>query len=163
MFPSADIVRQQVRGGPIYGVGFSYAVAYASAAEYYGLETRIRHSISKPSDSDPNLGPTTGMSPVEYERLDARLAALGLHYDYEAVRLVAEETPTHYWAEVRINGEWVIEDATQQATGGNTLVTFINTGDVEVYDWTTRDRAAELTGYQAQFEAGERLPEPGRR
>jgi hypothetical protein len=161
VFPSADIVRDQVRDGHIYGVCFSYAVAYASAAEYYGLETRILNSKSKPSDSDPNLGPTTGMSPAEYERLDARLAALGLHYDYEAVRLVAEETSAHYWAEVRIDGAWVIEDATQQATGGNTLVTFVNAGDAEVYDWTARDRAAELAGYQAQLDAGERLPEPG--
>ena len=161
IFPSRDIVREQVRNGQIYGICYSYAVAYCSVANYYGLETRILASISKPSDSDPSITITTGMSPDEYDRLAVKLAQQGAHYDYEAVRLVAQETPTHYWAEVKLDGQWVIEDATQRATGNDTRATFFDTGDYEVYDWTAFDRSGQLDEYQAMIDKGERLPDSG--
>lgn len=160
IFSSRDIIREQVRNGKIYGICFSYAVTYCSIAEYYGLETRVMNSLSKPSDSNPNIGFTTGMSPEEYNRLKIKLDKLGLRYDYEAVRLVAEETPTHYWAEVKINGQWVIKDATQKATGNDTKSIFVDTGDFEVTNWLSRDRSSELDEYQARLDRGERLPEP---
>ncbi|MCJ7605009.1 MAG: hypothetical protein MUO19_03125 [Dehalococcoidales bacterium] len=159
IFTSRHIIREQVRDGRIYGICFSYAVVYSSVAEYYGLETRIMSTISKISDSNPNIGPTSGMSETEYERLKVKLEERGLSYDYQAVELVAEETPGHYWAEVMLDGEWFIQDATQKAVGFYTTADLYTTGDYQVYDWANRDRSAELEEYQRLIDAGQRLPE----
>lgn len=161
IFSSKDIIYEQVTQGKVYGICFNFAVVYASIAEYYGLETRVVSTISKPSDSNPTITFTDGMAPAEYERLKVKLDALGLNYDYEAVRLVAEETPTHYWAEVRLNGEWISLDASQASTGGSTEAEFISTGDFEVVDWLSRDMSATLEAYQQKLDNGERLPQSG--
>jgi hypothetical protein len=159
IFTSRDIIHEQVKDNHIYGVCFSYAITYASIAEYYGLEVRVVNSISKPSQSNPGSGFTTGMSPEEYARLKAKLDAAGLDYAYEAVRLVAEETPSHYWAEVKINGEWVVKDATQKITGNDTKTGFIDKNDFEITDWLSRDKSPVLDDYQSRLDRGERLPE----
>ena len=158
IFSSGDIIREQVKDGHIYGVCFSYAVTYCSIAEYYGLEARVVNSLSKPSDSDPNITTVTGMSPEEYERLKLKLDKWGLKYDYAVIQLVAEETPTHYWAEVKIDGRWIIKDATQKATGGNTQENFVAKNDYEITDWLGRDRFAEMDEYQQMLDKGEPLP-----
>lgn len=159
IFTSRNIIHEQVRDGKIYGVCFSYAITFCSIAEYYGLETRVMNSISKPSDTNPDIGFTTGMSPDEYDRLKIKLDAAGLDYAYEAVRLVAEETPSHYWAEVKINGEWVVQDATQKITGNDTKTDFIDKNDFEITDWLSCDKSPVLDDYQARLDRGERLPE----
>lgn len=159
IFTSRDIIHEQVRDGRIYGICFSYAVVYCSIAKYYGLEARVMSTISKISDSNPGIGPTTGMAEAEYERLKPKLEERGLRYDYEAIRLVAEETPGHYWAEVKLDGEWIIPDATQKAVGAYTTAALYSTGDYQVYDWAGRDRSAELEEYQRLIDAGQRLPE----
>ncbi|MBN1643317.1 MAG: hypothetical protein JW856_00630, partial [Dehalococcoidales bacterium] len=160
IFTSRDIINEHVDNGKVYGICFDFAVVYCSVAQYYGLECRIRNSISKPSDTDPTILYTTGMSPNEYDRLNVKLQKLGLRYDYEAVRLVAEETPAHYWAEVKINGVWVIQDATQFfVDGSNTQSTFVDSGDNEVTDWLSCDKSDLLDEYQRKLDNGERLPE----
>ncbi len=159
IFTSKEIIHEQVRNGKIYGICFSYAITYCSIAEYYGLEARVVNSISKPSDSMPNVGSTTGMSTDEYARLKIKLDAAGLNYSYETVRLVADETPGHYWAEVKINGQWVVKDATPSAPGSNTKIEYIDTGDFEITDWLSLDRSSELDDYQALLSSGETLPD----
>ncbi len=161
IFTSLDIIRERVKDGKIYGICFDYAVSYCSIANYYGLETRVVNSISKPSSSNPNIGHTKGMSKEEYDRLKIKLDRIGAKYQYEAIRLVAEETPTHYWAEVKIDGQWVIKDATQKATGNDTYADFINAKDFEITSWLSRDRSAELDKYQRSLDKGERLPDAG--
>lgn len=158
IYTSRDIIHEQVRDGRIYGICFSYAVVYCSVAEYYGLETRIMSTISRISDSDPNIIYTTGMPESAYNRLKVRLEEHGLQYDYEAVRLVAEETPGHYWAEVKLDGAWVIQDATQKAIGYYTTAALYATGDYQLYDWASLDRSAALDEYQRLADAGP-LPE----
>jgi hypothetical protein len=162
IFSSRDIIHEQVKNNKNYGVCFSYAITYCSIAEYYGLEVRVLNSKSKPSDNNPDIGFTAGMSPDEYDRLKVKLDKAGLKYDYEAIRLVAEETPGHYWAEVKINGQWVIKDATEKATGGNTAQNFIAANDFQVTDWLNRDKSKVLDDYQARLNRGERLPEQPR-
>ena len=158
IYSSADIVREQVKDERIYGICFDYAVVYCSIAQYYGLEARVVNSISKPSDSDPGIIHTTGMAPEEYERLKIKLDNLGLRYDYDVVQLVAEETSTHYWAEVKIDGQWVIKDATQKATGNDTKRDFIDKDDYEITDWLSRDRSPKMDEYQHLLDIGEPLP-----
>ena len=160
IFPSGQIIYEHVDNGKVYGICFDFAVIYASIADYYGLEYRIMNSLSKPSDTDPGILFTTGMSPQEYERLNVKLQALDINYPFDAVRLVAEETPTHYWAEVKIDGEWVIQDATQISTGNDTKTLFYDTDDYTVTDWLSRDQTMLLDDYSQRLARGERLPEP---
>lgn len=160
IYSSRDIIHEQVRDGQTYGICFSYAVVYCSVAEYYGLETRIMSTISRISDSDPNISFTTGMPESEYNRLKVKLEARGLQYDYEAVRLAAEETPGHYWAEVKLDGAWIIQDATQKAVGFYTTAALYTSGDYQLYDWASLDRSAALDEYQRLADTGQpALPE----
>ncbi|MEE8593982.1 MAG: transglutaminase domain-containing protein [Candidatus Bipolaricaulota bacterium] len=162
IYTSRDIIHEQVRDGRIYGICFSYAVVYCSVAEYYGLETRIMSTVSRISDSDPNISFTTGMPESEYNRLKVKLEERGLQYHYEAVRLVAEETPGHYWAEVKLDSAWVIQDATQKAVGFYTTAALYSTGDYQLYDWVSLDRSAALDEYQRLADTGQpALPETG--
>jgi hypothetical protein len=160
IFPSRDIINEHLDNAKPYGICFDFAVVYSSIANYFGLETRIRNSISVPSDTDKTIRFTAGMSPDEYNRLAVKLQNQGLDYDYEAVRLVASETPSHYWAEVKIDGAWVIEDATQVSTGNNTQTLFVDKNDVQLTDWMSRDKSAVLNDYQMKIDSGQRLPEP---
>lgn len=160
IYTSRDIIYNHVSDGKPYGICFDFAVVYASIAEYYGLEVRVMNTISKPSDSNPNITFTTGMAPEEYERLNVKLTESGLDYPYDAVRLVAEETPTHYWAEIKINGEWTSFDATGISTGNDNNNVYYETNDYEVTDWLSRDKSALLEEYTQRIANGERLPEP---
>ena len=158
IYTSREIIHEQVRDGRIYGICFSYAVVYCSVAEYYGLETRVMSTLSKISDSDPSIIYTTGMPESEYNRLKVKLEKRGLQYDYEAVRLVAEETPGHYWAEVKLDSAWVIQDATQKAVGLYTTSALYTTGDYQLYDWASLDRSAALDEYQRLADTGQQPP-----
>lgn len=158
-FASGDIIRERTDDGKVYGICFDYATVYASIARYYGLEARVMNSISKPSELADDGRLTTGLSPDEYERLSLKLAEHGVDYPYEAVRLVAEETPTHYWVEVKLDGEWVVRDGSQVATGNLTADDFYTTDDYEVTDWMSRDQSALLVEYTETLARGERLPD----
>ncbi len=159
IFPAKDIMNEHVIDGKVYGICFDFAVIYCSIAGYYGLECRIRNSISKPSATDPTIMFTRGMSPDEYQRLKIKLQKIGLKYDYEAVTLVAEETPAHYWAEVKIDGVWVIQDATEFFVEySNTQANFIDAGDVELTDFLSYDKSQLLDDYQDRIDKGQRLP-----
>jgi len=160
IFSSRNIVTEHLSNSKPYGICFDFAVVYSSIANYYGLETRIRNSISVPSQTDKTIQFTSGMAPDEYDRLAVKLQNQGLDYDYDAIRLVASETPSHYWAEVKIDGAWVIEDATQVSTGNNTQTLFIDKNDVQLTDWMSRDKLAVLNDYQTKIDSGQRLPEP---
>ena len=157
IFPSREIIYERVDNGKVYGVCFDYAIVYCSIAEYYGLKCRVMNSKSKPSETANDNQLTTGMSPEEYNRLKVKLDKNNAGYPYEAVNLVAEETPSHYWVEVYLNGEWVIEDATSKVTGGNTQDTFYATNDFEVTDWMSRDNTALLRDYTQRLAQGEDL------
>jgi len=147
IFPSKEIIYEHTDNGKIYGICFDFAVIYCSIAEYYGLECRVMNTKTKPSEGKDSSEPTTGMRREEYDRLKLKLEKNGLDYSYGAVNSVAEETPTHYWAEVYLNGEWVITDSTQKTTGGNTSNEFIATNDFEVTDWLSRDKTELLANY----------------
>jgi hypothetical protein len=159
VFPSRQIVSEHIANGKPYGICFDFAVIYSSIANYYGLETRVRNSISKPSDTDKTIQFTTGMAPDEYDRIAAKLGTQGYKYDFDAVRRVASETPSHYWAEVKIDGVWVIEDATQSFTGNNTQTGYVDKNDVQLTDWMRSDKSAMLYDYQVKIDSGQRLPE----
>ena len=147
IFPSKEIIYEHTDNGKIYGICFDYTIIYCSIAKYYGLECRVMNTKTKPSEGKDSSEPTTGMLREEYDRFKLKLEKNGLDYSYGAVNSVAEETPTHYWAEVYLNGEWVITDSTQKATGGNTSSEFIATNDFEVTDWLSRDKTELLENY----------------
>ena len=160
IFPSHEIINEHIdNNGRVYGICFDFAVIYSSIAKHYGLETRVRNSISKPSDTDKTIQFTTGMSPDEFARLATKLGTKGYKYDFDAVRRVASETPSHYWAEVKIDGVWIIEDATQAFTGNNTQTGYVNKNDVQLTDWMSNDKSAVLYDYQSKIDSGQRLPE----
>jgi len=146
VWTSKDIIYEHTDNGKVYGICHDFAIIYCSIAEYYGLECRVMNTKSKPGDQ---AGGEThnGMLREEYDRNKSKLDDNGLEYSFAAVDSVAEGTPTHYWAEVKLNGEWVAQDGTQQATGGNTSTEFIATGDFEITDWLSRDKTELLESY----------------
>ena len=157
IWPSKDIIYNHVTDGKVYGICHDFAVVYSSIANYYGLETRVMNTISKPGDSEFQ----SGMSIEEYNRNKFQLDENGLNYSYDAVASVAEGTPTHYWAEVYLDGEWVPMDGSSDSTGGNTENEFIATGDFEVTDWLSRDKTAILDNYAAAVQVDD-LGQTGR-
>lgn len=165
IYTSHDILfNKRNSDNKIYGICFDYAITYCSIADYYGLECRIMNSLSKPSDGISSYSlPTTGLAEEEYNRLKIRLDELGLDYPYEAVRLVAYETPSHYWAEVRLNSEWVVKDGSegQNNLTGTTQTNFKNNNDFEVTNWTSNDKTDELINYTLRIASGEDLRSEG--
>ncbi len=76
------------------------------------------------------------MAPHEYDRLMKKIEALGLNYSYETVRRAAKETSSHYRAEVKLNDEWVVKDASVATVGGtyNDLYDFFEVDWLEAFD-----------------------------
>ncbi len=146
IFHSKEIIYEHTDNGKVYGICFDFAIIYCSIGRYYGLECRVMNTKSKPGEQTGSE-PQSGMLREEYDRFKLKLEKNGLDYSYGAVNSVAEGTPTHYWAEVYLNGEWVITDSTQRATGGSTSNEFIATNDFEVTDWLSRDKTELLKNY----------------
>ena len=146
IWPSKDIIYEHTDNGKVYGICHDFAIIYCSIANYYGLECRVMNTKSRPCEQ-AGSEPQSGMLREEYDRNKAKLDENGLDYSYAAVNAVAEGTPTHYWAEVYLNGEWVVEDGSQKTTGGSTETEFITTNDFEVTDWLSRDKTELLESY----------------
>jgi len=146
IWSSKDIIYEHTDNGKVYGICHDFAIIYCSIADYYGLECRVMNTKSKPGDQ-ANGESQAGMLREEYDRNKSKLDENGLDYSYAAVDSVAEGTPTHYWVEVYLNGEWVVQDGSQQATGGNTDTEFIAANDFEVTDWLSRDKSGLLESY----------------
>lgn len=137
IYPTNKMIREMRKDGKIYGICYQYATIYYSIARYYGLECRVTAMKEKPSELDPTIDKrtTTGLSMEEYNRLKLKLQEKGLDYSYESIRQVASETSAHYRAEVKLNGEWVVKDATVPFTGGtyNKLYNFYEVDWLEGY------------------------------
>ena len=162
LFTSQDLVKNKKQDGKIYGICMDYAVIYCSIAEYYGLECRVVNSITKPSERPgANVPVTTGMSEEEYTRWNEQLKTKGIEYAYDVLRLVARETPEHYWAEVNLNGEWIVLDASNSSTGGSTETEYIQTGDFVVTDWFASDSSQAAYEYAVRIAQGEDLRNEG--
>jgi len=146
IWSSKDIIYEHTDNGKVYGICHDFAIVYCSIANYYDLECRVINTKSRPCEQAGGE-PQSGMLQEEYDRNKAKLDENGLDYSYAAVNAVAEGTPTHYWAEVYLNGEWVAEDGSQKATGGSTKTEFIATNDFEVTDWLSRDKTELLESY----------------
>ena len=146
IWSSKDIIYEHTDNGKIYGICHDFAIIYCSIANYYGLECRVMNTKSRPCEQDDGDS-QSGMLREEYDRNKAKLEANNLDYSYAAVNAVAEGTPTHYWAEVYLDGVWVPQDGSQRATGGDTAAEFIATNDFEVTDWLSRDKTALIEGY----------------
>ncbi len=138
IYPTSDMIVDMKKDGKIEGLCYNYATIYCSIANYYGLECRVTAMKEKPSDLDSRIDKrtTTGMAPHEYDRLLERIEELDLYYSYETVRKAAKETSSHYRAEVKLNDEWVIKDASVAAVGGtyNDLYDFFEVDWLEAYD-----------------------------
>ena len=147
IYPTNEIIRE-LRDTKIYGICFTYAGIYCSIANYYGLECRVVNSITKPSERTGNTFGITGMSPTEFDRLKIKLEANNYDYDYEMMRLIARETPEHYWAEVYLDGEWIVKDASVLVTGyENPKTSYIALNDYEVTNWTKLDPNPKIELY----------------
>ncbi len=115
IYPTSEMIREMRQDGKVYGLCYGFATIYVSLAKYYGLEARVTAMNEKPSQLDPTIdkNTTTGLGPDEYDRLKVKLDRRGLNYSYETIRGVAQETSAHYRAEVKLNGNWVVKDATE--------------------------------------------------
>jgi len=80
-----------------------------------------------------------------------------LNYPYEAVRLVAKETPGHFWAEVNINGNWKNFDGSGSDKRISTKEEFIDVNDFEVVDWASKDMSETLENYSSMLKDEETL------
>jgi len=162
LFTSQDLVQNKQQDGKVYGICFDYAVIYCSIAEYYGLECRVVNSISKPSERPGTYVPiTTGMSEEEYARWNEQLQTKGIDYPYDALRLIARETPGHYWAEVNLDGKWIVLDASRSSVGGSTETEYIASGDFEITDWFAADSSQAAYEYAVRIAQGEDLRNEG--
>ncbi len=162
LFTSQDLIKNKQLDGKVYGICFDYAVIYCSIAEHYGLDCRVVNSISKPSERPGTYVPiTTGMSEEEYTRWNEQLKTKGIDYDYDVLRLIAKETPGHYWAEVNLDGKWVVLDATRGTVGGSTETEYIASGDFEITDWFATDSSLTAYEYAVRIAQGEDLRNEG--
>jgi hypothetical protein len=122
----------------IEGLCYQFATIYCSIAEYYDLECRVTAMDEKPSDLDPKIDKrtTTGLAESEYNRLLKLLEKRDLYYSYETIRNVAKETSAHYRAEVKIDDNWKVMDASVHFVGGeyNKLYTFNEVDWLEGYN-----------------------------
>jgi hypothetical protein len=158
IYPTTELIEDRVKDGKVYGICWDFATIYCSIANFYGLDCRVANSISKPSEREGTYVVVThGMSDGEYQRLKVKLDLNNLPYGYDPIRLVAAETPGHYWAEVLLGGEWVIMDGSRSSVGGNTKTEYIDTGDFEVTDWIATDRTTDIVGYATREAQGEDL------
>lgn len=120
IFTTLDMLEiNKTSNGKIEGLCYNYATLYCSIAEAYNLDCRVTQMREKPSQLDSRIDPktTTGLGPDEYERLEALLISKNLYYNYELIRSIAKETSAHYRAEVRIDGEWKVYDASVASVG----------------------------------------------
>jgi hypothetical protein len=162
LYTSQDLIKDKKQNGKVYGICMDYAVIYCSIAEFYGLECRVVNSITKPSERpNANVPVTHGMSEEEYQRWNIQLQAKGIDYSYDVLRLVARETPEHYWAEVNLDGEWVVLDGTRSVMGGSTEVEYIEAGDFEITDWLASDASQAAYEYAVRVAQGEDLRNEG--
>lgn len=105
--------------GKIEGLCYNFATIYCSIAKANGLDCRVTQMKEKPSQLDSSIDPntTTGLGPDEYDRLNQVLEAKGYDFDYELIRSIAKETSAHYRAEVMIENEWKVYDASTYFVG----------------------------------------------
>ena len=158
LYSSEELIRERQSGGSVYGICFDFAAIYCSIARYYGLDCRVVNSISKPSEREGTyVVVTKGMAEEEYQRWKPELDKEGLDYPYEVLRLIAEETPGHYWAEVKLDGEWVIRDGTRAAVGGDTQSEYKDTGDFQITDWMASEKSQAAYEYAVRIAQGEDL------
>ena len=162
LYTSQEMIKTRQQNGRVYGICFDYAVIYCSIAEYHGLECRVVNSISKPSERPgANVPITHGMAEDEYVRWNDQLKTKGIDYSYDVLRLIARETPEHYWAEVNLDGNWTVLDATRITMGGNTETEYIQSGDFELTDWFASDSSQEAYDYAVRIASGEDLRNEG--
>lgn len=136
IYPTRELIVERRINDKIYGVCFDYAITYCSIANYYNLTCRVANSITKPSDNDESITITTGMSVEEYLRLKEKLKLNNLDYSYSLMNNVAMETPEHYWAEVLIDNNWIVMDAS--GIEGNTELRYKSVNDWEVTNFQSR-------------------------
>lgn len=162
LYTSQEMIKTRQQNGRVYGICFDYAVIYCSIAEYHGLECRVVNSISKPSERPgANVPITHGMAEEEYVRWNDQLKTKGVDYSYDVLRLIARETPEHYWAEVNLDGNWTVLDATRINMGGNTETEYIQSGDFELTDWFASDSSQQAYDYAVRIASGEDLRNEG--
>lgn len=153
LYPSNEIIKEKVNNGRIYGICVDYALIFCSIAQYYGLDCRIMNSLTKPSDRDSSLLEfATGLGMEEYNDLIIKLKSKGMDYPYELIRQVMKETPEHYWAEVKINNEWLTFDASNTPTGGNVDEEYKNKNDYEITLWENNNTCEILKNYVAKVD-----------
>ncbi len=132
----------------IEGLCYQFATLYCSIANYYELECKVTAMKEKPSDLDPTIDKktTTGLGEDEYKRLVQLLISKGYYYSYEAIRRVAQETSAHYRAEVKIDNEWVVIDASEYFVGGeyNDIYEFFEVDWLEGYQADILSRSEEM-------------------
>ncbi len=94
-------------------------------------------------------------------RWNDQLKTKGIDYSYDVLRLIARETPEHYWAEVNLDGNWTVLDATRINMGGNTETEYIQSGNFELTDWFASDSSQQAYDYAVRIASGEDLRNEG--
>lgn len=163
IYTTKDMIEKMKDGNKWYGICYNYATLFKSIGEYYGLEVKVENTVLKPSEtvdfSDANntLIPP-GMSTEEYSRLNVFLDKKGLEYPYEAVRLIATETPAHYRAVVMIDNKWVVYDNVSTTTNSDSI---LSKYEFEDTDWIKGMQIDKLNSYIERLNNGESLKGEG--
>lgn len=158
IYKSADLLKRKTADGKIYGICYDFATIFTTIANYYDLDVRVASMKEKPSELPEianalNTATAKGMASDEYFRYKTYSEEKGLTvYPYEAIKLVAKETSTHYRAEVKMNGNWVPYDGS--TTSSDQLVskyTFYET------NWAEGQGHTDLAVYLEKLANGESL------
>ncbi|BEP27775.1 transglutaminase-like domain-containing protein [Helicovermis profundi] len=163
IYTTRDMIKNMKDGTKWYGICYNYATLFKSIGEYYGLEVKIENTILKPSETldfgnKNNTLIPPGMSTEEYSRLKVLLEKKNLDYPYEAVRLIATETPAHYRSLVKIDGQWKIYDDVSDITNSASVLAKYEFEDTS---WTKGMQTDKLNGYITRLNNGESLKGEG--
>lgn len=156
-----DMLKMKTTDGKYYGICYQYATIYASIANYYSLDVRVTSMKEKPSELPEvsnvlNTITANGMSADEYNRYAIFSKEKKLKvYPYDAIRLIAKETSTHYRAEVKLNGKWIPYD------GSTSDPKFIENYSFFEVNWYEGEENDKLADYIKRLNNGESLKNVG--
>lgn len=163
LYSSLDSLRLRTPQGKIYGLCFDYAAVVCSLSRYFGVECRIAESIASiaqdPNSSTSSASVTGALSQSQFDRIKEQLDGFHLPYPYDAMHLVFPFVPTgpgHYWAEMLVDGEWVVVDNVNPSAP-KTEDVYKATNQWQVTDWNAKNRSAEIAAYTQRILDGEDL------
>ncbi len=124
-FPVSKALNLKVRNGKMFGACYTYATTFCAAARWNGLECRVMEAKTAISFYSASSGDYAegycGSAPKTF------LDKLGYGCDEWRKKNWAMDAD-HYWAEVKINGQWKLKERPTWAYQRDTTKYIINAG-----------------------------------